>query len=193
MDSLLPCTETSDPRVQRTREMLHASLEHLLETKPFEQISVGDIAERSTLNRATFYDHYPDKFALLEGVVLQRFQALLQQRGVIFDGSCPYVLREITRSMCDYLAGMPGISCPGRRQMERHFESALMAVVRGMLLYGLTLHPPSGGQSPELLAATLSGAIYGGAKEWLRTPDRSSAEEATERIFELVRPLLSSS
>ena len=36
------------------------------DTKPFDEISVQDIAEAATVNRATFYDHYTDKYSLLE-------------------------------------------------------------------------------------------------------------------------------
>ncbi|MGD1097474.1 MAG: helix-turn-helix domain-containing protein, partial [Bryobacteraceae bacterium] len=55
-----------DPRIRRTRQLFHQALEKLLEKKEFDEISVQDIADAATVNRATFYDHYPDKFALLE-------------------------------------------------------------------------------------------------------------------------------
>ena len=55
-----------DPRIRRTRQMLQDALKRLLEEKQFDKISVQDITVLATLNRATFYAHYPDKFALLE-------------------------------------------------------------------------------------------------------------------------------
>ena len=69
-----------DPRIRRTRHLLQQALEKLLETKDFESISVQDVTEVATLNRATFYDHYPDKFALLECMVARQFLGLLAQR-----------------------------------------------------------------------------------------------------------------
>ena len=57
-----------DPRIRRTRQMLFQAFQDLLAEKTFDLISVQDIAERSTLNRATFYDHFTDKFALLEAM-----------------------------------------------------------------------------------------------------------------------------
>ena len=68
-----PCHKTIDPRVRRTRRLLQQALENLLKTKGFEELSVQDIADAATVNRATFYDHYPDKFALLECMVAGRF------------------------------------------------------------------------------------------------------------------------
>ncbi len=53
------CPEILDPRVRRTRHLLHQALGNLLETKEFEKISVQDIAEAATVNRATFYDLSP--------------------------------------------------------------------------------------------------------------------------------------
>jgi len=179
-----------DPRIRRSRRMLQQSLERLLESKPFEKISVGDIAEDAELNRATFYDHYPDKFALLEGLVSSRFQEILEKRQVVFDGQCSSAIAGIALAMCDYLAALPGIECPERRQYEKHFESALMAVVRGMILCGLKQHSPPGSIAAELIAATVAGAIYGAANEWVRMPNRCPVEEVVKTIFALVSPIL---
>ncbi len=61
----MPAINESDPRVKRTRKLLQAALIELLAEKSFEAITVHDIAERSTINRATFYAHFVDKYALL--------------------------------------------------------------------------------------------------------------------------------
>jgi AcrR family transcriptional regulator len=54
-----------DPRVIRTRQMLRDALVSLIAEKGFDAITVQDIADRATLNRATFYLHYQDKHDLL--------------------------------------------------------------------------------------------------------------------------------
>jgi AcrR family transcriptional regulator len=185
-----PESERLDPRIRRTRELLQAALQRLLETKSFEKISVGEIADEAALNRATFYDHYPDKLALLEGLVSTRFQALLAQRHVVFDGGCGGAIMAITLAMCDYLTALPARDCAEHRRLEHHFESALMSVVRCMILSGLRRSAQPSSAPPELVAATVSGAIYGGVSEWLRTPDRVPAEEVVRSIFSLVRPML---
>jgi AcrR family transcriptional regulator len=183
------CTDTLDPRIRRTRELLQQSLAKLLETREFEKISVQDITDAATVNRATFYAHYPDKFALLECMVAGRFHALLAERGVEFTG-CASALRGIALGVCDYLALTPGVNCERQLQMEPHVESAVVAVVRGMLLHGMKQHNVSDATSPELLAATVSWAIYGAAKEWVRTPHRAPSEQIAETIVGLIAPLL---
>jgi AcrR family transcriptional regulator len=180
------CGENLDPRIRRTRLLLQQALGKLLETKEFDKISVQDIAEAATVNRATFYDHYNDKFDLLECMVGTRFGELLAARGVRFDGGCSSALRAMIRGVCDYLATAPGAECT--RQLP-HMEAAVIAVVRNMLLKGFTLHPPAVGVSPEMLAATLSWAIYGAAKEWVRTPGHGSADAVVDQVMQLVQPV----
>jgi AcrR family transcriptional regulator len=182
--------ELVDPRIRRTRRMLQQALEKLLETKEFEKISVQDIAEASTLNRATFYDHYPDKFALLECMVGSRFHDLLTEREVKFDGTCSSALRAIVLGVCDYLAAMPRLECERQRQMEPHLESAVISVVRKMILDGVRRHPSQNSVPPEMIATTISWAIYGAAKEWVYTPNRCPSEEIVGMVITLVSPIL---
>src|SRR5581483_3371046 len=100
--SRTPGEKELDPRVRRTRKLLQDALASLLKKKGFDKISIGDIAEESTLNRATFYDHYPDKFALLECMVGSQFQELIAQRNICFNG-CAGALRKIATGVCYYL------------------------------------------------------------------------------------------
>ena len=73
--------EVRDPRIRRTRKLLQGALATLMQAKSFDEISVQDITEAATVNRATFYDHYTDKFALLEALVAGGFHEFLDQRG----------------------------------------------------------------------------------------------------------------
>jgi len=186
------CSKTVDPRVRRTRQLLQRALEDLLKGRAFEELSVQDIADAATVNRATFYDHYPDKFALLECMVAARFNELLAERGVRFDGACSSALRAIVLGVCDFLAGAPSAGCAGQRRLDGpHLESAVIAVVRRMILDGLRRHSSGDARlSPEMIATTASWAIYGGAKEWLQTPDRQPSEAAADAVLSLVLPML---
>jgi AcrR family transcriptional regulator len=53
-----------DVRARFTRKLLQDTLIALLAEKRFEMITVGEIAERAMVNRATFYRHYQDKYEL---------------------------------------------------------------------------------------------------------------------------------
>jgi pimeloyl-ACP methyl ester carboxylesterase len=54
--------EQTDLRIRRTHHFLQEAMIELITEKGFEAITVGDIAERAMINRATFYRHYQDKY-----------------------------------------------------------------------------------------------------------------------------------
>src|SRR5271167_5266159 len=108
---LQPETGATDPRVLRSRRMLMEALVRLLKKKEFEDVSVQEIADEATLNRATFYLHYPDKNALLQAMTAERFRALIARRGLSFT-NCDGALQAIALGVCDYLAETTG--CPGQ-------------------------------------------------------------------------------
>lgn len=61
----MPSGRQSDPRVLRTRALLRAAALELAAERPTETITVADLAERATVNRATVYQHYRDRDELL--------------------------------------------------------------------------------------------------------------------------------
>jgi len=58
----------TDPRVLRTHKLLQEALIELTDERGFDAVTVGDIAKRATVNRATFYRHYQDKYDLLDQI-----------------------------------------------------------------------------------------------------------------------------
>ncbi|HET9905384.1 MAG TPA: TetR family transcriptional regulator, partial [Anaerolineales bacterium] len=58
--------EKLDPRFKRTRNLILKSFGELLAEKNFENISVQDVTDKAEINRATFYKHFVDKYALLD-------------------------------------------------------------------------------------------------------------------------------
>jgi AcrR family transcriptional regulator len=71
--------EQTDLRVRRTRANLREALIELIEEKGFDAVTVGDIAERAMVNRATFYRHYPDKYALVTGIFEEAVNQMLRE------------------------------------------------------------------------------------------------------------------
>lgn len=63
-----------DPRIIRTRTLIIDAFFELIKEKDFEAISIKDLTERATLNRATFYRHFSDKYALLEMILQQMME-----------------------------------------------------------------------------------------------------------------------
>src|ERR1700737_3646173 len=173
------CSEHLDPRVRRTRQLLLQAFTGLLAAKDFEAISVQDIAEKATVNRATFYDHFPDKFALLDYLIEDGFRQVLQARMKDETPADPEGLRRIILALCDYLQEL-GKRCPKhRRQFEPMVESKIKTLVRDVLLSAMKCqnhldeYP-----APELAATMASWAMYGAALEWTRNKSQPAEDFA---------------
>jgi AcrR family transcriptional regulator len=177
--------EWTDPRIVRSRRMLMEALGRLLIHKEFGEISIQEIAEEATLNRATFYLHYPDKNALLQAMTEARFRELIARRGLSFT-DCDGALRAIALGVCDYLTETTG--CPGQLA-KMPLEGSVIAAVERMFLEGAGNHAIRPGVDPVLLAATAAWAIFGAARRWFQTADRIPAEEMAEKIEAMVKPV----
>jgi AcrR family transcriptional regulator len=175
-----------DPRIRRTRQMLFKAFQDLLTEKTFQLITVQDIAERSTLNRATFYDHFTDKFALLEAMMGERFQTLIAARIAGNEGTCEASLRQLILAACDFLAEVSSGCQKHQRQFEPMVESQVKAVIRESLLAGLRRH---GARNPELKATMVSWAITGAALQWSREK-KTSADELADAVLPTVHTAL---
>jgi AcrR family transcriptional regulator len=177
--------EATDPRILRSRRMLMESLVRLLTKKEFDDISIQEIADEATLNRATFYLHYSDKNALLQAMTAFRFRDLIARRGLSFT-DCDGALRAIALGICDYLAETTG--CPSQLA-KMPLEGSVIPVVEGMFLEGAAHHEVAPGVDPALLATTAAWAVFGAARRWLQTPDRIPAEEMAAKIETTVKPI----
>ena len=181
--------ETMDPRIRRSRHMLMEALAKLLTQKSFDDISIQEIAAEATLNRATFYLHYPDKGALLQAMTAARFGELIARRGLSFT-DCDNALRAIALGVCDYLAETAG--CPGQLA-KMPLEGSVIPVVADMFRKGAADHAMAPGGDPELLATTAAWAVFGAARHWFQTPDRIPAEEMAAKIETMVKSVFLSS
>jgi AcrR family transcriptional regulator len=157
-----------------------------LTKKEFEDISVQEIADQATLNRATFYLHYPDKNALLQAMSDVRFRDLIERRGISFT-NCDGALRAIALGVCDYLIEITNCSVKGPRIP---LEGSIIPVVEGMFKEGLAHHEVAPGVDSALLGTTAAWAIFGAARRWFQTPNRIPAEEMAAKIETMVKPIL---
>ena len=181
--------------MRRTRQLLQGALLQLLGSKAFDDISVQDIADAATVNRATFYDHYTDKFALLEALIAAGFHRMLEERSVGYDGSCPSAAAAIVQAACDYLATLwpaQGGCVHRRSNVEALEDAAMIAAIRRVLAHGIEKYTAVPVERRGMQSAAASWAIYGAVKEWLHTPDRRPAEAVVPEIVAMVTPLLGS-
>jgi AcrR family transcriptional regulator len=187
--------DVRDPRIRRTRNLLQEALRKLMQNKSFDDISVHDITEAATVNRATFYDHYTDKYALLDAMVAGGFHKMLDERKVSYDGSYAAAAGPIVRAACDYICECHSSqdACKKQTAFEPLIEAAITNAIRRILLDGVTPAASTSAFQPEMIATTASWAIFGAVKQWFNTVDRPPAEAIVPIILRLVMAILEGS
>jgi len=182
--------EVRDPRQKRTRKLLQDALRKLLQEKAFEDILVQDIAEVATVNRATFYDHYTDKFTLFEAMVAGEFHELLKERSIRFGGACASAIEAIVLAICDYLKEIHRNEkqCASKGSFGPLLDSAITQAIRIVVLEGLTKRATWVKVSPDVLASTVSSAIYGATREWFYSKKRHRIDEIVTFVASVFGP-----
>ncbi|HEX9036028.1 MAG TPA: TetR family transcriptional regulator [Ktedonobacterales bacterium] len=177
--------ERTDPRVRRTRELIQRAFIELVQERGFEAIRVQDIAERATINRATFYAHFEDKYSLLDTLIKERFSAEIAQRlppGSPLSESNLRTLASVIYTQVDELDGhcrpTEGQTRPNiEAEIQRELYSYLVAWLRRAAQLGAT-------HAPEIAvaASAMSWAIFGAALEWSRGARTPAQDVAVRRL-----------
>jgi AcrR family transcriptional regulator len=185
VSSTLP-GEKLDPRVKRTRGLLEQAFMEITMEKGFHAVSVQDITEKAGVNRATFYAHFPDKFALLDHSIRRMFRQEIEKRML---NACHYSaenLRALIAAVCEFISNANSHCTPADPQ----FESLVEAQVKNQLRELLQVWLEQAGSNVDAgTAATAAGwAIYGLALQWNHENGRKrlSAEKFAVQVLPLV-------
>ena len=175
----------ADPRVRRTRKLIVEAFFTLLAEKGFRTLSVQDIAARATVNRATFYLHFEDKYALMDWVVRNMFrEALTRRLGPVSRLSLDN-LRLLVVTVCELLSQYHGHCAPRDRNVEPPVEVKAQEELAAFLLAWLQQVPLAKGDADrtrETTALLLSWAIFGAGVEWSSGDHRCSVEEWAREV-----------
>ena len=110
--------EKLDPRVKRTRQLLEQAFMEALDEKGFQAVSVQDITDRAGVNRATFYAHFEDKYALLDHSVRQAFRAEIEKRTLDVCHYTPDNLLNLIIAVCEFIGNISAHCTPVQPQFE---------------------------------------------------------------------------
>lgn len=176
--------EKLDPRVKRTRQSLEQAFKDALQHKGFQAITVQDITRRAGVNRATFYAHFPDKYALLDYSIRQAFLQEIDRRML---HACHYTeenLRNLIVAVCEFTRTACTHAKPPRAQFESLIETQVKRVVYELLLKWLEQSKTVA--APETAATAGSWAIYGLASQWNHSRKPKPAEAFASEVLPLV-------
>jgi AcrR family transcriptional regulator len=186
---LLEETKT-DPRVKRTRQLLQNALMDLVREKPVDSITVQDIAARAEVNRATFYAHFEDKYALLDYTAREIFQARLDKRLPRNPTLTKANLRLLILTVCEHMGEFIG-HCKPVAQMNEHARMFLQVQphLYELLLDWIDDAPAQHSTAAvEIIVLTTSWAIWGTVFQWARTGRKLTPEQLTDQILVLLQP-----
>ncbi|MGB8000436.1 MAG: TetR/AcrR family transcriptional regulator C-terminal domain-containing protein [Anaerobacillus sp.] len=181
--------EKEDPRVTRTRTLLQDAFIQLMAEKEYEKITIANITNEATVNRATFYLHYQDKEELLLQTVDEMLHQLFGEALTIPPGNLPidelqrYIAEHIFSSIAEYdkffhvmliKKGMPNFLDQMR---EFFFDFYDNRIAKGRF----DLLPlPS-----EVIASYIASAYTGMISWWLENDMPYTPEEMAEQMIQL--------
>ncbi len=163
-----------DPRVTRTRGLIRDALASLLAEKNFESITVQDIAERATVNRATFYAHFTDKFALLDAMIREDFAGHLSEGDPLSASHTRGLLLAVGKNTFAF------VGLHRRCKIDRDFEPQMQRSLEAELTDFLTARF---GHCTGMLIAS---ALVGAAMTWRHQSPNSSSEPIVANIVEIL-------
>ncbi len=182
--------ENIDPRVIRTRQMLRDALIALIQERGFESLTVKDITDKATLNKATFYLHYKD----LDDLLIQSTVELQEELMTAIGG--PIITSEnLTSSLLALLTlvyehfglhkdfydvvlnkiGTPPVITAIQNPIETVSQHTITR-----------LHNPDAIVDQDLIVRFMSSACIGLMQRWLATGAERSPEYMAEQCLNLL-------
>ncbi|HLY27292.1 MAG TPA: TetR family transcriptional regulator [Aggregatilineales bacterium] len=174
--SLIHREKTQDLRVRRTHVLLRKALWELMTEQEFQSITVQDIADHAMINRATFYDHFMDKYALLDYAIREQFKETLGAKlpeGSTFTAEN---LALLLRTTGEYLLALRHGCKPKDHQLLPMVQTQITIAIGEILTDWIKGLRTSRSVDAALVATMTSWAIYGAAVYWSQQPDPDSPE-----------------
>lgn len=182
--------EKLDPRVKRTRQLIVKAFIELITEKDFQELTVQDITERATVNRATFYAHFEDKYALLDHTIREYFQQMLYSRLSVTCELNEDNLRRFILIAFEFLEKFHGdCSHSNRKKFEPLIEIQVQVLLHEFLSnWFKQLNSPQTKKfpDPEVSASIISWAIFGVGLDRSRSKKKTRAEEVANQVLAVI-------
>ena len=177
-----------DPRVKRTRELIVRAFNELVAEKGHTGLTVQEIPERATINRATFYAHFNDQYELFDHVISEAFREELRRRLPDSSGLSKENLKALILAACDYLAGLNTACSRTDQQFKPLIEARVQSELCKLLLGWIEASPATESRSANagIMASVVSWAIFGAGLQWSRGGEVHSAEEFADQSLSVI-------
>ncbi|WP_130796197.1 TetR/AcrR family transcriptional regulator [Streptomyces otsuchiensis] len=179
-----------DPRVLRTRALLRSAALEMAGERDIESMTIADIAERATVNRATVYQHYRDRDALLLDAMEEEVGRLARAAA-----QCP-LTRPAERTpdeVVDLFRHVDANATLYQRMLGPGGSARFVNRLRELLAQEVEAQlvgaddAGTGPAAARLRGHYLAGAFVGVFTEWVSMTNRPSAPQAASEVWRLLR------
>jgi AcrR family transcriptional regulator len=186
-----------DRRTRRTRRALQEALLNLAEEEDLESITIQEITDRADINRATFYQHYRDKDALISSALDMLFEEVTAEDRTFTDQHMtlspdvvPTPLVALFRNLDRHRFLFRRIYCGSDKggfalRLQIFEEQQFYRVWEDM-----ALEPDPGSPPVQARAWVGTNIVRGFVTWWLIHGEGVSIETAAEWLWTLCKPLL---
>ena len=178
----------NNQRFQETDEKIQNCFLNLLNQKPISRITIREICDQVGINRSSFYAHYEDIYALLNGISKEIGRQLIIQLGEIeYDPSFPIskvhlriTLEHIKEHSTFYKGWLGDI---GAEKSETHFRTLLENIFKPWLYQ----HGVTSDHRIEYHFAFFKAGFMAVVNQWLQYDCEESPEEMAAIILNSIR------
>ncbi|WP_414044240.1 TetR/AcrR family transcriptional regulator [Macrococcus sp. EM39E] len=178
-----------DRRIRKTKKSIRNAVLELMLERPFENITVNDIAAQADINRGTFYLHYIDKYELLEVIeneMIERIITLQQTMDInkiiqennlfqeMFIKKIMYILKEDKLFFKVMLH--PSLNTTFEYKFRKIIQENFERLIDLEYIQGVPF---------KYYFSFISSAQIGVIKQWVRTDMQESPEEIASFAYEM--------
>jgi len=134
----------------------------------FDSITINDITTKATINRATFYAHFPDKYALLDTIISENFIEILRQKISPDSVMSNSLLASLVESVCEYFE-VAEKTCKGYECVLDLMSKEIVFQLTEIIFTLLDKKAPDTNEGKilaKLTASMVSTSIYIAVHQW---------------------------
>ncbi|ULO09101.1 TetR/AcrR family transcriptional regulator [Paenibacillus sp. 19GGS1-52] len=176
----------NDPRVIRTRQLIMDAFAELLHTMDFNTMTISDITRKATINRATFYAHFADKYALLEALLAAAFLEYFLKRIDAEARLTEETIQQLIFSLCDYhessnscVKKYDSVSLIIEENIKKRLEKFILQLITKVT-------DTTDEKTLETTATMLGWSIYGVTYRWNLEGRKEAPSALAQRIVPLI-------
>ncbi|HIQ59508.1 MAG TPA: TetR/AcrR family transcriptional regulator C-terminal domain-containing protein [Candidatus Merdivicinus intestinavium] len=165
-----------------TKRALASALKELMETEPFEKISIGEICEKCEMNRKSFYYHFRDKYDLVNWICETEFIAAARRKEYASGW-------ELAEELCAYLYDNRSfyrktLRIDGQNSFSDYFRQVVALILSDQMKEILGETDP-----PDFFVDFYTDALICAVKRWLTEKDRLPPGEFAGLLKKCLRML----